>query len=100
MKQRFGMVTAFLALSLLLFHFVFHPTYAGEWQPLSTAMEDGVVRRPILLVPLDSRPPCGAFVVNGGKIKGGTTTCGGIPCEIQNYHQQNISVIRIATIIH
>ena len=39
MKQRFGMVTAFLALSLLLFHFVFHPTYAGEWQPLSAAME-------------------------------------------------------------
>ena len=53
MKQRFGMVTAFLALSLLLFHFVFHPTYAGEWQPLSAAMEDGAVRRPILLVPSD-----------------------------------------------
>ena len=50
MKQRFGMVTAFLALSLLLFHFVFHPTFAGEWQPLSAAMEDGVVQRPILLV--------------------------------------------------
>ena len=84
MKQRFGMVTAFLALSLLLFHFVFHPTYAGEWQPLSTAMEDGAVRRPILLVPLDSRPPCGAFVVNGGKIIGREVMTP--PSELMDYY--------------
>ena len=84
MKQRFGMVTAFLALSLLLFHFAFHPIYAGEWQPLSTAMEDGAVRRPILLVPLDSRPPCGAFVVNGGKIIGREVMTP--PSELMDYY--------------
>ena len=84
MKQSFGMVTAFLALSLLLFHFAFHPIYAGEWQPLSTAMEDGAVRRPILLVPLDSRPPCGAFVVNGGKIIGREVMTP--PSELMDYY--------------
>ena len=84
MKQRFGMVTAFLALSLLLFHFVFHPTFAGEWLPLSAAMEDGAVRRPILLVPLDSRPPCGAFVVNGGKIIGREVMTP--PSELMDYY--------------
>ncbi|WP_346748014.1 hypothetical protein, partial [Prevotella jejuni] len=70
MGQNWGIVAVFLTLSLLLFHFVFHPTYAGQWRSLSTVTEDGAVRRPILLVPLDSRPPCGAFVVNGGKIIG------------------------------
>jgi len=70
MKQNLGFTTVFLALSLLLFHFVFHPTPAGEWRTLSTAAENTATQRPILLVPLDSRPPCREFVVNGGKIIG------------------------------
>ena len=70
MKQNFGFTTVFLALSLLLFHFVFHPTPAGEWRTLSTAAKNTATQRPILLVPLDSRPPCREFVVNGGKIIG------------------------------
>lgn len=72
MKQNLGVATVFLALSLLLFHFVFHPTPVGEWRTLSTAteMEHDAGKRPILLVPLDSRPPCREFVVNGGKIIG------------------------------
>ena len=72
MKQNFGMVAAFLMLSLLLFHFVFHPTPVGEWRTLSAAteMEHDTGKRPILLIPLDSRPPCREFVINGGKIIG------------------------------
>ena len=70
MKQNLGFTTVFLALSLLLFHFVFHPTPAGEWRTLSTAAKNTATQRPILLVPLDSRPPCREFVVNGGKIIG------------------------------
>lgn len=70
MKQNFGFTTVFLALSLLLFHFVFHPTPAGEWRTLSTAAKNTATQRPILLVPLDSRPPCREFVVNGGRIVG------------------------------
>lgn len=70
MKQNLGFTTVFLALSLLLFHFVFHPTPAGEWRTLSTAAKNTATQRPILLVPLDSRPPCREFVVNGGRIVG------------------------------
>ena len=60
----------FLVLSPLLFHFVFHPMPAGRWRTLSTTMGNTAAQRPILLVPLDSRPPCGEFVVNGGRIIG------------------------------
>ena len=60
----------FLVLSPLLFHFVFHPMPAGRWRTLSTTMGNTAAQRPILLVPLDSRPPCREFVVNGGRIIG------------------------------
>ena len=72
MRKDFGIVAVFLMLSLLLFHIVFHPTDADEWRTLSTAtkMEHDAGKHPILLVPLDSRPPCREFVVNGGKIIG------------------------------
>ena len=62
----------FLLSAFLLFHVVFHPTDTGQWRTLSAAveMENDAGRRPILLVPLDSRPPCREFVVNGGKIIG------------------------------
>ena len=72
MRKDFGIVAAFLMLFLLLFHFVFHPTPVGEWRTLSAAteMEHDAGKRPILLVPLDSRPPCREFVINGGKIIG------------------------------
>ena len=72
MRKDFGIIAAFLMLSLLLFHFVFHPTPVGEWRTLSAATEmaHDAEHRPILLVPLDSRPPCREFVINGGKIIG------------------------------
>ena len=70
MKANIVIVALFLALCLLLFHFVFHPTPAGEWRTLSTAAENTATQRPVLLVPLDSRPPCREFVVNGGRIVG------------------------------
>ena len=62
----------FLLSAFLLFHFVFHPTSVGKWRTLSAAteMEHDAGKRPILLVPLDSRPPCREFVINGGKIIG------------------------------
>ena len=69
MKQELYITTIFLIVALLLFHFVFHSTYVGEWRTLSTMAIDAGERR-ILLVPLDSRPPCREFVVNGGKIVG------------------------------
>ena len=73
MKQNFGMAAAFLMLSLLLFHVVFHPSDTGQWRTLHAAMDNSTEgQRPLLLVPLDSRPPCREFVVNGGKIIGRT----------------------------
>ena len=69
MKQILFIISIFLSLSLLLFHFVFHPTYGGEWHTLSAATTDAGNGR-ILLVPLDSRPPCREFVVSGGRIVG------------------------------
>lgn len=57
------------ACALLLFHFVLHPAPAGIARPLTPAAATGDAR-PILLVPLDSRPPCTDFVVRGGKIIG------------------------------
>ena len=72
MKKNLLVIVLFLALSLLLFHCVFHPTYEGQWRTLSAAMEleRDAGKRPILLVPLDSRPPCREFVINGGRIIG------------------------------
>ena len=70
MKQNIEIAALFLALSLLLFHLLFHPTYEGAWRTLPATAESGTQRRPILLVPLDSRPPCREFVINGGKIIG------------------------------
>ena len=71
MKKIFLVIVLFLALSLLLFHCVFHPTYEGQWRTLSAATENDIKeKRPILLVPLDSRPPCREFVISGGRIIG------------------------------
>ena len=36
MKQELSITTVFLIVALLLFHFVFHSTYVGEWRTLST----------------------------------------------------------------
>ena len=69
MKQELYITTIFLIVALLLFHFVFHSTYVGEWRTLSTMAIDAGGRR-VLLVPLDSRPPCREFVVSGGRIVG------------------------------
>lgn len=81
-------VPLFLILSLLLFHFVFHPTPVGEWRTLSAAteIEHDAEKRPILLVPLDSRPPCREFVVNGGKIIGRTIVTP--PSEYMDYYSK------------
>ena len=72
MKKTCLATILFLLSAFLLFHFVFHPTPVGEWRTLSAAteMDRDAGRRPILLVPLDSRPPCREFVINGGKIIG------------------------------
>ena len=72
MKKTCLATILFLLSAFLLFHFVFHPTPVGEWRTLSAAMEmeHDAGKRPILLVPLDSRPPCREFVINGGKIIG------------------------------
>ena len=72
MKKTCLATILFLLSAFLLFHFVFHPTPVGEWRTLPTTleMEHDTGKRPILLVPLDSRPPCREFVINGGKIIG------------------------------
>ena len=88
MKPILFIISIFLSLSLLLFHFVFHPTPVGEWRTLPTAleMEHDAGKRPILLVPLDSRPPCREFVVNGGKIIGRTIVTP--PSEYMDYYSK------------
>ena len=72
MKKACLATILFLLSAFLLFHFVFHPTSVGEWRTLSAAteIEYDAGKRPILLIPLDSRPPCREFVINGGKIIG------------------------------
>ena len=88
MKQNLVVAALFLSLSLLLFHFVFHPTPVGEWRTLSAAteMEHDAGKRPLLLVPLDSRPPCREFVINGGKIIGRTIVTP--PSEYMDYYSK------------
>ena len=78
----------FLLSAFLLFHVVFHPTDTGQWRTLSAAteMENDAGKRPILLVPLDSRPPCREFVVNGGKIIGRTIVTP--PTEYMDYYSK------------
>ena len=88
MSRMQWIVPLFLILSLLLFHFVFHPTPVGERRTLSAAteIEYDAEKRPILLVPLDSRPPCREFVVNGGKIIGRTIVTP--PTEYMDYYSK------------
>lgn len=71
MHKNFFIAGWYLTIALLLFHFIFHPTVVGQWRTLSAATESGAEgRHPLLLVPLDSRPPCREFVINGGRIIG------------------------------
>ena len=88
MKKTCLATILFLLSAFLLFHFVFHPTPVGEWRTLSAAMEmeHGAGKRPILLVPLDSRPPCREFVINGGKIIGHTIVTP--PSEYMDYYSK------------
>jgi len=85
MKQELSITTIFLIVALLLFHFVFHSTYVGEWRTLSTMAIDAGERR-ILLVPLDSRPPCREFVVSGGRIIGWNVITP--PTEYMDYYSK------------
>lgn len=86
MKQELSITTVFLIVALLLFHFVFHSTYVGEWRTLSTMAIDAGERR-ILLVPLDSRPPCREFVVSGGRIVGWNVITP--PTEYMDYYSMS-----------
>ena len=88
MKKTCLATILFLLSAFLLFHFVFHPTPVGEWRTLSAAMEmeHGAGKRPILLVPLDSRPPCREFVINGGKIIGREVVTP--PTEYMDYYSK------------
>ena len=88
MKKTCLATILFLLSAFLLFHFVFHPTPVGEWRTLSAAteMDRDAGRRPILLVPLDSRPPCREFVVNSGKIIGRTIVTP--PTEYMDYYSK------------
>ena len=70
MKKNFLAAALLLAFSLLLFHVIFHPAHVGRWHSMPAAARNGLDPQPILLVPLDSRPPCREFVINGGKIIG------------------------------
>jgi len=85
MKQELSITTVFLIVALFLFHFVFHSTYVGEWRTLSTMAIDAGGRR-ILLVPLDSRPPCREFVVSGGRIVGWNVITP--PTEYMDYYSK------------
>ena len=86
MKQELSITTIFLIVALLLFHFVFHSTYVGEWRTLSTMAIDAGGRG-VLLVPLDSRPPCREFVVSGGRIVGWNVITP--PTEYMDYYSMS-----------
>ena len=85
MKHNLGIVAVFLTLALFLFHLVFHLTPTGTWQPLSAGASSAAgAQRPILLIPLDSRPPCREFVINGGRIIGQEIMTP--PSELMDYY--------------
>ena len=67
-------IALFLSAAALLFHFVFHPIPKGQWSVPPPSPVSAQKRAPVLLVPLDSRPPCTDFVVNGGKSSGETSS--------------------------
>ena len=85
MKKPFLTAVLFLSGTLLLFHLVLHPTPHGVWRALPAAAKNAG-QAPILLVPLDSRPPCGEFVVSGGKIIGREVLMP--PTECMDYYTQ------------
>jgi hypothetical protein len=86
MKKTFLTAALFLSVAVLLFHCVFHPSYTGQWRTLPETTKSTATQLPILLVPLDSRPPCRDFVINGGKIIGRDIVTP--PTEYMDYYTQ------------
>lgn len=86
MKKTFLTAALFLSVAVLLFHCVFHPLYTGQWRTLPETTKSTATQLPILLLPLDSRPPCRDFVINGGKIIGRDIVTP--PTEYMDYYTQ------------
>lgn len=83
MKQSYGaaLLGAVLVMLILSYNFIFHPLQHGT--PVITMPQ---VTHRILLVPLDSRPPCRQFVIDAARLVG----CEIIspPSEILDYYSQ------------
>ena len=94
MTKSFLVTASALSIAILLFHFVFRPSSDGHWHTYAPTPASAQKHAPILLVPLDSRPPCKDFVVNGGKIIGRDIITP--PTEYMDYYTQpgNTSALR------
>ena len=79
-------ITLFLIISTLIFQYILHPhpKTGNQQTPLTSAAKQEAP--PILLIPLDSRPPCKDFVINGGKIIGRKIHTP--PTEYMDYYTQ------------
>lgn len=87
MKKLHLATILFLLSAFLLFHVVFHrPIRDSGAHIRCDEMEADASLKSILLVPLDSRPPCREFVVNGGRIIGRTIVTP--PTEYMDYYSK------------
>lgn len=69
MRKPYPAIIFMLIGAVLFFRCVLHPSPA-DVDGRSVSAVSATQGRPILLVPLDTRPPCTDFVINGGKIIG------------------------------
>lgn len=84
MRKKALCIVLFSACTVIFFRFVLHPVMpAGTAYAPAAATSD---EPPVLLVPLDTRPPCTDFVTSGGKIIGREIVTP--PPEYMDYYTQ------------
>lgn len=84
MRKEWIVIIFALVCAVLFFRYILHSRPECILYPPVLSVQEG--DRPILLVPLDSRPPCTDFVVNGGKIVSREILLP--PSEIMDYYTQ------------
>lgn len=81
MKKRLGVLALVLLIAIGWYGCILHPRYAGT--PVQATPQ---LTHRILLIPLDSRPPCGKFVIDAGRIGGYEIITP--PAELMDYYSQ------------
>lgn len=90
MARRNALLIIFIITALAVFSFCLHPSQSGS----SIILKQAPSIRTVLLIPLDSRPPCNQFVIDAAKI--GNIKIITPPNEILDYYYQESNTQAVA----